>query len=246
MTSVRLYEPINVLKPVADNIWIVDGPEVRMRFAGLKLPFTTRMTVVRLPDRRIWVHSPTALTDELHKAVNALGPVSFLISPNRLHTSWLATWKAQWPEAVTIGVASESAWNGTRIEYGMDLGGNGTFPWQPAIGQCLVPGGSFSEAIFFHAASRTLILTDLVENFEMTRVTGFWMRLLLRISGPLDPNGTAPPDMRYTFRHHRPQLRAAVQQMRAWAPERVILSHGRWYQNDGLAEMERAFAWVMK
>ncbi|HEX5340240.1 MAG TPA: DUF4336 domain-containing protein [Gammaproteobacteria bacterium] len=244
MTSLQLYQPINELKPVANDIWIVDGPEVRMQYWGLRLPFTTRMTIVRLPDGRIWIHSPTELTEELRQAVAALGPVSFIVSPNRLHTSWLATWKAQWPEAVTAGVAREPAWNGTRMNYGIDLSDDRSFPWQVAISQCFVQGSVFSETIFFHAASRTLILTDLVENFELERVRGFWMRLLLRIAGPLDPGGTAPSDMRYTFRKHRAELRAAVGQIRGWAPDRVILSHGRWYQGDGLREMERAFAWV--
>src|SRR5215468_5782776 len=45
-----LYEPINVYKPVARNIGIVDGPfEYRTVGGGrMPLPFTTRMTVVRL------------------------------------------------------------------------------------------------------------------------------------------------------------------------------------------------------
>ncbi len=29
MTAYALYEPVNTLKPVADNVWIVDGPEIR-------------------------------------------------------------------------------------------------------------------------------------------------------------------------------------------------------------------------
>ncbi|MGH8370694.1 MAG: DUF4336 domain-containing protein, partial [Gammaproteobacteria bacterium] len=146
--------------------------------------------------------------------------------------------------AVTAGVAAQPAWNGSHMDYGIDLGGDGPFPWQTAIGQCFVQGSVFSETIFFHVASRTLILTDLVENFELQRVNGFWLRLLLHITGPLDPNGTTPPDMRYTFRKHRAGLRAAMQQIRAWGPERVVLSHGRWYDTAGLREMERAFAWI--
>ncbi len=43
------YDPINVLKPVADDIWIVDGPRIRMSMGPLHVPFPTRMTVLRLP-----------------------------------------------------------------------------------------------------------------------------------------------------------------------------------------------------
>jgi hypothetical protein len=49
-----LYEPINVYKPVAPNIGIVDGPFEYLTAGGVKLPlpFTTRMTVVRLSSIR--------------------------------------------------------------------------------------------------------------------------------------------------------------------------------------------------
>lgn len=45
-----LYEPINVYKPIAPNIGVVDGPFEYLTVGGarLPLPFSTRMTVVRL------------------------------------------------------------------------------------------------------------------------------------------------------------------------------------------------------
>ena len=49
------YEPLNTLKPIATDVWVVDGPKVR--FYGML--FTTRMTVVRLQNGDIWLHSPT-------------------------------------------------------------------------------------------------------------------------------------------------------------------------------------------
>jgi Domain of unknown function (DUF4336) len=244
MSCLKPYEPINRLKPIVEDLWIVDGPETRMRYFGLRLPFTTRMTIVRLPDGRLSVHSPTAPTAELLRDVGALGPVGFLVSPSRLHTTWLADWQHAWPEAVSAGVAAEPAWDGSRLTFGVDLGGAGPLPWSAAIAQVLVPGGMFSEAVFFHLPSRSLILTDLIENFELERVTCRWLRWLLRLTGPLHPHGTAPPDMRLSFRRHRPALRAAVAVMRGWAPERIILAHGKWYASDGLRELERAFRWV--
>ena len=42
------YQPIDTLKRVADEIWIVDGPIIGFRYLGVVLPFPTRMTIVRL------------------------------------------------------------------------------------------------------------------------------------------------------------------------------------------------------
>ena len=55
------YEPLNVLKPVVEDLWIVDGP--RISFYGA--PFPTRMTVIRLGSGDLFLHSPTAPTPEL-------------------------------------------------------------------------------------------------------------------------------------------------------------------------------------
>ena len=41
------------------------------------------MTVVRLPNSELWVHSPIPLTDALAGEVQQLGRVAHLIAPNR-------------------------------------------------------------------------------------------------------------------------------------------------------------------
>ena len=79
------------------DVWLVDGPEVRMRYAGLQVPFSTRTTAIRLCDGSLWLHSPVALSEGLAPALEKLGEPRHLIAPNTLHYSWLAEWRAQWP-----------------------------------------------------------------------------------------------------------------------------------------------------
>src|SRR3546814_6850936 len=71
------------------------------------------------------------------------------------------------------------------------------------------------------------------------------MRWLIRLGGTLDPFGGMPRDMRLAYWRNRGRLRAAVQEMIALAPHRVILAHGRWYRNDGTAQLRRAFHWLL-
>ena len=87
------------------------------------------------------------------------------------------------------------------------------------------------------------ILTDLIENFERGRVHGWLLRLLTSLGGVLDPDGSTPRDLRLTF--HRRTVRGAVQTMLGWAPERVVMAHGRPYLQDGTAELRRALAWAI-
>jgi hypothetical protein len=70
------------------------------------------------------------------------------------------------------------------------------------------------------------------------------MRVLTRFGGVRDPHGSMPRDMRATYRD-RAALKAAVETMIGWNPERVILAHGRWYPHDGANELRRAFRWLL-
>lgn len=101
------------------------------------------------------------------------------------------------------------------------------------------------EVVFFHKSSQTLILTDLIENFEPQRSSFFW-RVVHRLAGIADPDGRTPIDFRMTFTGRKKQARQCYRQMLAWQPEKIILAHGRWYATNGTAELQRAFRWLEK
>ena len=236
-----VYPPLNTPKPVARDVWIVDGPLIRFGFGPFKAPFPTRMTIVRV-DGDLFVHSPTPLTPELKARVEALGRVRWLIGPNRLHYWWLPDWRAAFPGA-GVWIAPEIRKQaGARIDFPAHLlDARDGYPWDGAIRTLPIVSRFMTEAVFFHAPSRTLILTDLIENFEPDHLS-WWMRLLVRLGGA---DGAMPRDMRASFGPRKPALRRAVETMIAWSPERVILAHGRWYERDGAAELRRAFDWLL-
>lgn len=97
-----------------------------------------------------------------------------------------------------------------------------------------------TEYEFFHRPSRTLVVTDLVENFELQKVHSRLMRLFIRAAGA---TGNTPRDIRW-FGPREP-LKRAVETMLAWQPVRIILSRGRWYESDGTAELRRVFQWLL-
>ncbi|MDE2290188.1 MAG: DUF4336 domain-containing protein [Burkholderiales bacterium] len=240
------YSPLNTLKPIAEHLWIVDGPAIRFGIAGLKVPFPTRMTVVRLAGGDLFIHSPTALTPELQAAVGQLGSPRWIVGPNRIHYWWIPDWHAAFPAASVYLAPRAREQAGAHIAFEcLPLERVDGYPWDTELATLPVVGGYMTEVEFFHRASRTLVLTDLIENFEPAKVGSGLMRWLMRVGGVLDPDGRMPRDMRMTFAKHKRQLRAAVEQMIAWDPERIILAHGRWYEGHGAAELRRAFDWVL-
>ncbi len=81
------------MKEFGPSLYVADGPTVSF----LGFPYPTRMAVARLTDGSAWVWSPIALTSELERAVDSIGPVRHIVSPNKIHHLFLREWAARWP-----------------------------------------------------------------------------------------------------------------------------------------------------
>lgn len=240
------YPPLDSPKPLAENLWIVDGPAIRFGVAWLKLRFPTRMTVLRLADGGLFIHSPTALSPALRTGIEKLGPPRWIVAPNRIHYWWVPDWHAAFPAAEVYLAPRVREQAGGRIDFpACELEGTEGYPWDGEVATLPVAGSYMTEVVFFHRPSRSLLLTDLIENFEPQKL-GPIMRWLTRWAGIQDPDGQMPRDMRLTYRAQRAELRRAVETMIAWDPQRVILAHGRCYDRDGAGELRRAFRWLLK
>ncbi|QIG78388.1 DUF4336 domain-containing protein [Stakelama tenebrarum] len=239
------YRPLNVPKPVADDIWIVDGPSIGFNMLGFSIPFPTRMTVVRLPDGGLWLHSPIAWHDGLGARLADIGPVRHLVAPNTIHYWYLPDWAKRYPEAQVHLVPGLPEKAKRPMPDGLPLTEEAPEAWAGTIDQLLVCGSIFNEADFFHRPSRTLILTDLIENFEPERVHPWPLRKLIQWVGAAAPKGSTPRDMRLSFLRHRKQVRAAAKHMLEWEPERLIMAHGAWHAEGGKEALRRGFRWVL-
>jgi len=247
MIVIETYEPTGTLKPVTDRIWIVDGPVIRFGYGGVKFPFTTRMTVVQLGNGELWVHSPTEFSEALKAEIDALGQVRYLIAPNRIHYWWMDEWVAAYPKATTYaapGVRNQAQNYNRYSRYDFDLVEGDEYPWSNELSMLIIHGSYLSEAVFFHAATRTLIVVDLIQNYERDKITNPVFRFMSWLSGALDPDGKAPIDLRMTFFLHRKKFAAAVRTMISWQPQRIIIAHGRWYRDNAVTELKRAFRWL--
>lgn len=232
------YAPLGVLKPLGRGLWMVDGPVVKARTLLGAVPLTTRMTVARLPDGRLWLHAPVELSVGLEREVRALGRVAALVAPSRLCAGALRAWQASFPRALTwaapgLGSAAERC--GFRVDGELACGAPPP-AWGGEFAQVLVPAARRSEAAFLHRPSRTLVLSDLVHNFEEERRGG--LRRLVA------PRGGTRRDLRLAALWRRRELRSAVETILGWRPDRVIPAHGQPWLRDGTAELRRALAWI--
>jgi len=222
------------LEPFGPEIWVKRVP---LRFFTFQMG--TRMTVIRLPDGGLFVHSPVKLTPETRAAVEALGPVRFLIAPNRLHHLFVGDWAEAFPEAALWGVRdvirkrADLPWTGT-------LGDAAEPGWANALDQAILRSSFQDEAVFCHRASRTLILVDFFESVWPEDQCHY--RLFGRLIGTWK-RPTTTYDQRLTFRR-RAETRETVRRILSWDFDRIVLAHGRLVERDGKAAFRDGAAWL--
>ena len=244
---IKLYDPLYQLKLMAENIWIVDGPAIEMSFGLTKVPFSTRMTVVKLANGKLWCHSPIQPNQALLDSLDQLGEVAYLIGPNKLHYAYLQAWKDLYPSAqvwLAPGIDQRARAQKIPLPQGQELTDQAPPTWSAELDQDLFKGSRFmQEAVFFHKASKTLILTDMIENIE-THQMKTHQRLLFKLGDNAYPNGKTPRDLRLTFVGKKTASRTSFETLKNWEPEKIILAHGQCFLENGQEELDRAFKWV--
>ncbi|MGH8226666.1 MAG: DUF4336 domain-containing protein [Steroidobacteraceae bacterium] len=209
-----------MLTPFGQDLYFVDGPPIS--FFGF--PYPTRMAVARLSTGATWVWSPVALTQELADAVEAVGPVRHIVSPNKLHHLALPEWKRHWPNArlyAPPGLKRKLKW----IDFDGELGDAPDDAWKADLDQTVFGGSiAMDEVVFFHRASRTVIFGDLIQRFPAMSATG-WKGLLMRLDGLVGARGSTPREWRLSFLSHR-HARGARRRVLEWKPEQLLVAHG--------------------
>ena len=72
--------------------------EIPLRFFGMQLG--TRMTIIKLKNDKLFLHSPTKLNPQLIKQIDNLGKVAFVVAPNKLHHLFYDSYVKQYPKAI--------------------------------------------------------------------------------------------------------------------------------------------------
>ena len=222
-----------------DNIWISDGEAVS--FYGLA--YTTRMTIVKLKDGKLWVHSPGKIIEEMIDEVKSLGQVSYLVSPNKIHHLFINDWINVFPNAISY---SSPGLREKRkdISFDKDLSDAPEQEWEAEIDQVIFKGSSaMEEVVFFHKTSRVLILTDLIENFHPNHFSGF-KKVIAKLTGIVSPNGKTPLDWRASFIFGKSEARKSLAKIISWKPNKIVISHGECIYSNATEFLLKSFKWV--
>jgi hypothetical protein len=207
-----------LLEELAPGLFVHDG---RKRFLGFLIHRC--MTVIRLPSGVLWVHSPNALDKGLRAELDRLGRVGFVVAPNAMHGFAVDAFARAYPEARVL-VAPNFPERHPGLGFTRVLGDAPEPAWAGELDQAIVAGNPFlHEVVFLHRATRTLVVTDLVENMRREHLS-WWGRVLGRV---FDFYGKPVPSPEHCLYTLDPDAAAAsLERIRSWDFERIVLSHG--------------------
>ncbi len=222
-----------MLSPFADDVWT----EARsVRFLGLETG--TRMTVVRMSDGGLFVHSPVALDDATRRAVDALGEVRAVVAPSLFHHLHVGAWMGAYPDAV-FAACPGLEHKRPDLAFSCVVADVPHERWARDLDQVYFSARRENEVVFFHRKSRTMICADALLNLSGHPSPS--TRLVARLMGNRAPGAGWPERLMI---RDRSVARRQVARILEWDIERIVLAHGPPVPAGGREVVRRAYAWL--
>ncbi len=221
----------SALENLAPDLWIANSQFISKEW-NETIP--VRMTVIRLKDGRVLVHSPVPIGPELRSAVEELGQPAALIAPNLFHHLFISEWKSAFPEAKAFCVPGLEKIR-SDIQFDGVLDGVSDLEWRGEIDQILVEGiPMYGEMVFFHRSSRTLIVSDLIFNYTPA----------MEAADPGAADGLGPHSRIKAAISDPNAARDSIERILRWPFERVIVAHGDIAESGGYERFREGFAFL--
>jgi hypothetical protein len=226
-----------MLREIASDLWVGEQP-----FRYLAMEAGVRMSVIRLRDRSLMLHSPIPLDQQLRGELDGLGTVRFVVAPNRFHHLFLADYMRVYSRAefyCAPGLEKKRA----DLKFTSVLTDAAPAGWAGEIDQLVFTAFSpLKEVMFFHRASRTLLLSDLL--FNVSPGHGSWRsRLVLWLDG-CDGRAAVPRSFRPFLKLRRRAAKRLIERVLDWDLDRIVMAHGEIVERDGKQALAQAWSFL--
>ena len=232
-----------MLRQIDNHIWIAQQP---FKFLGIEVG--TRMTVIKLLNGSLVVISPIEISSAIQEQLSNIGTVRYIVAPNLFHYLYLKRCQQIYPQAQTIappGLAAKKpnlridrVFTRDRIEFDSEL----EFVWFEGFRVFMPPQVKIiNEIVFYHSASKTLIITDSAFNFD--RSFPLVTQLAARVLGSYEV--LKPYLLDKIASQDKQKLKQSIDKILAWDFQRVIMAHGTIVEREAKAKLTAGYQWLL-
>ena len=198
--------------------------------------FDCRMSVLRLQDDTLMIHSPILIDDALAGFIDALGEVSALLAPNLFHHLFFAQAAARYPTAKRFGAPGlKDKRPDLSFDHELSSKHLGALP-EGVCGYAIEGMPKINEVLLYHPLSQALILTDLLFNIE--RPQGLTTPMLLRLMGT--HKRLAKSRLASLLTQDEAAYRRSIAPLEEIPFERLLMAHGELIEEDARARALKA------
>ena len=210
-----------LIEYLPDQMWLQEYP---IHYAGCD--FNARMSVIRVTDTELLLHSPCEIDPETKEAISALGKVAYIVAPGSYHYFHIASAQAAFSDAETYicpGIERKLP----DLDFDWFLGDRPPKAWAGILDQVLVRGNKHIwEVAFYHRSSRTLLLVDLIENFtDQTPNVNLLLKLWWKAIFRMWDNPKPAPEYQMGWQDKTAANRS-LRKILEWDFDKIIISHG--------------------
>jgi short-subunit dehydrogenase len=205
------------------------------------------MTVIRLASGALLLHSPIPCSVALCQELQSLGRIQYLVAPSIAHWMYLGQWQKAFPEALTFavpGLESRRQVRASGVRIDRQLSDEPPGEWAQDIDVVLISAPGYTECALFHLPSRTLVLTDVVQNIDPSDLPPF-ARAIGSLLGNTKPHAMAPAYLRLLLKLGGRSFAGAAARLVSLSPQRVVFAHGEWFETDGRQMLQRSLRWAL-
>lgn len=224
--------PHGPIEELTENLWRVEGnlPHFSMRRV---------MTVVRLSDGRLVIHSAIALDESSMKKLETWGTPAFLLIPHQRHRLDAPRFKQRYPSLRVL--APPAVMEKARAVVSVD-GSYADMPSDPTLTVEVLDGTGGGEGVLIlHSADgATVVLNEVV--FDLEPPKSAVARTALRLVG-FGPGARVTPVVKLQLVKNKSALKAHLERLAALPKlERLIVSHVRMSRGPAAAAALRSAA----
>jgi hypothetical protein len=204
----------NSTQQIADDVVLMSYP---LRAFGIN--FKRNVTLLRLSDRRIVIHSTAQFTEQDVAAIQQFGEPGWLVEATLMHDTFAKKGQAALPDIPYLAPDGFARGTGLPTES--------LFPppadWGGEIDVLKIEGCRMNEHVLFHRRSRTLVVADLF--FSFPDETRGWPRFFVRHFMRLPRLFGISAFYRWFVIHDKHAFARSMNALLDWDFERLIVAH---------------------
>lgn len=223
------------------QIWLKEYP---IRYAGCR--FNSRMTIIRLNDGSVMLHSPCEISGELKEEIEQIGKVAFIVAPGNFHWLHVESCQKVFTDTETWicpGIERKAP----EMHFEWVLGDKPDSRWENELDQVFIRGSRIiSEVVFLHRASKTLIVVDVIEYIgPETPGTNWLLKFYWKCLTRMWKKPKPAPEYQMSWKNKR-AAKKSFERILSWDFDRIILSHGDIIEKGAKEMARRAWHSILK